>query len=372
MTFVLAAAPPAFAHALLLQAAPAPGALLTAGPATVELTFSEPVTAAGPGLTVLAPSGRPAGRGAARGAGNRLTLPVTTAEEGTYLVRWEVIAQDTHPSRGQFTFSIGHTGPAPAGDELGRDVGAVSPLGLLLQAAARWLHFLGLALGFGVVAFQVLLRSPPDVRLDRLVSAGIVLLVLAEPLALAAQAASLGLPPQDLVATSFGRAAGLRLGGALLLWAVAGAVRQAGRGRPAVLALGAAVVLADGLAGHRIVGLPDLAAFLLGAVHESAMAVWLGGLAAVVTVGEGVRRFAPVAAAAFSVLVLSGALLALAHLRAPSDVPGTTYGTVLAVKVAAVAAASLVAWLGTRRGEAAALTGVVALAGLLVSLPPPR
>lgn len=371
---VIALAPsrPVFAHALLVASDPAPGAVLQSAPSEVSLRFSEPVTAAGAGLSVLAPSHRPAGRGAARATGTRLSVALAASEEGTYLVRWEVIAQDTHPSRGELTFSIGRVGPAPTSDELRADIGAVSPVGLGLQASARWLHFLGLALGFGVVAFQVLAWPAPSRRLDRLVMAGVVLLALAEPMALAGQSASLGLPPQDLVASSFGRAAALRLGGALLLWAAAGAVRMAGRGRPGLLALGGAVTLADGLAGHRIAGLPDLGAFALGAVHEAAMAVWMGGLAALLAVREGTERFRWIAAGALAMLVVSGALLAAAHLRSFADLAATPYGAVLAVKVAALGGVLVFAWMRARRGEGAALAGVLALAGLLVSLPPPR
>jgi len=189
---------------------------------------------------------------------------------------------------------------------------------------------------------------------------------------LAAQAVSLELPPQDLIASSFGRVLGLRLGGAFLLWTAVGAVREAGRGRPLMLGLGAAIVFADGLAGHRIVGLPDVAAFALGAVHEAAMAVWVGGLVALLVVREGARRFGQVALACFLTLVASGALLALAHLRGPGDLIASAYGFVLAFKVAAVAAAALIALLGARRLEALALSGVLVLAALLVSLPPPR
>jgi putative copper export protein len=72
------------------------------------------------------------------------------------------------------------------------------------------------------------------------------------------------------------------------------------------------------------------------------------------------------------VLAVSGAAMALAHLRGPGDLLGTAYGSVLAVKVLAVGAAATIAGLGARRLEAAALAGVLALAGLLVSLPPPR
>jgi copper transport protein len=330
------------------------------------------VSAAGPGLSVVAPSGRLVNRGSVHATGQQLGVRVSATEQGTYLVRWAVVAQDTHPSRGQFTFSVGRPGPAPAADNLGGDVGAVSPGGLLLQALGRWLHFAGLALGFGTLAFQVLVRPERDRRLDRLLLAGVVLLALAQPVALAGQAASLGLPPQDVLASSFGRALGLGLGGALVLWAASGAVREAGRGRAAVLALGIPVVLADGLAGHRIAGVPDLAAFVLGGVHEAAMAVWVGGLVAFLVLREGGRRFGLIALGCVVTLVLSGGLLALAHLRSPADVGSSAYAAVLAVKTIAVAATALVALLGARRVEAAALAGVLALAALLVSLPPPR
>jgi copper transport protein len=365
----------ALAHASLVAADPPPGALLARAPAAITLRFSEPVTPAGPGLTVVAPSGRLL-QTRLQVAGTRMAASFSGAAEGTYLVRWEIIASDTHPSRGQFTFSVGRTSAVPAGDSLGADVGAVSPAGLLLQGLARWLHFLGLALTFGVIAFRVL--ALPDAapgqaaRLDRLVGAGIALLLVAEPVALIAQAASLGLVATDLLASSFGRVLGLRLGAALLLWAAVGAVRQAGRGRAAVLALGVGLTLVDGLAGHRLSGLPDAAAFALSATHEGAMAVWVGGLAGVLATHAGAARFGRVALVALGVLTLSGAALALSHLRGPGDLAGSTYGVVLVVKVVAVGAAAAIAGLGARRPEAVALAGVLALAGLLVSLPPPR
>jgi copper transport protein len=385
----------ALAHASLVGADPSPGAVLTAAPAAITLRFSEAVTAAGPGISVIAPSGQPVGGGTVRVAGTAMTAPFRFAGEGTYLVRWQVIAADTHPSRGQLTFSVGHASPAPAGEDLSADVGAVSPAGLLLQALGRWLHLLGMALAFGVVAYRAVvlpdppheIRTPPPRfrgdpgeakagparRLDRLLGAGVALLIAAEPVALAGQAVSLGVVAGDLVVSSFGRVLGLRLGGALLLWAALGAVREAaGRGRAAVLALGAGLALVDALAGHRIAGWPDAAALVLSATHEGAMAVWAGGLAAVVVAGVGAARFGRLALGSFGVLVASGAVLALAHLRGPADLVATTYGAVLAVKVAAVAGAAAIAGLGARRVEAAALAGVAALAGLLVSLPPPR
>jgi len=363
------------AHASLVAADPTPGAVLATPPATIALRFSEAVTAAGPGISVIAPSGRPVGTGPVRVSGATMSAAFHAAGEGTYLVSWQVISVDTHPSRGQLTFSVGHASAVPAGDNLSSDVGDVSPAGLLLQALGRWLHLIGMAFAFGVIAFRAAVLpdsgTGPERRLDRLVTAGVALLIIAEPVALAGQAVSLGVVAGDLVVSSFGRVLGLRLGGAMLLWAALSAVREAGRGRSALLALGAGLALVDALAGHRIAGWPDVAAFLVSATHEGAMAVWAGGLAAVLVARTGAARFGRLALGSFGVLVASGALLAVVHLRGPGDLVTTTYGSVLAVKLVAVGAAAAIAGLGARRLEAAAVAGVVALAGLLVSLPPP-
>ena len=122
------------------------------------------------------------------------SAPVDSTEQGTYLVEWKVVAQDTHPSRGTYTFSVGRPTPTHAGLETASDLGTVAPLGLLLQALGRWLHLLGFALAFGAYAFQLLLLGEPDPgpRLRRLLYLGIALLVVAEPVALAGQTASFG------------------------------------------------------------------------------------------------------------------------------------------------------------------------------------
>lgn len=366
---------PVLAHAWLVTADPAPGSLLPAPPAAVALRFSEPVTAAGNGITIVAPSGRTVGAGRVQAAGPRLRLPFHAAGDGTYLIRWQVIAADTHPSRGQFTFSLGHSSTPPASEDLGADVGAVSPAGLLLQGLARWMHFVGLALGFGVVAFRLLAlpEARPDQarRIGQLMGLGAGLLLLAEPVALAAQAMSLGVLAGDLLASSFGRILGLRTGGAILLWAAGAAIRETGRGWTALLGLGGCLCLVDGIAGHSVAGLPYLAGLVLSGVHEAAMALWIGGLAAALAVREG-AAFTRVAAVSLAVLALSGLAMALAHLRGPADLVSSAYGLVLAAKVLAVTVVVAVGLLGRRRLEGLALAGVLALAGLLVSLPPPR
>ncbi len=301
------------------------------------------------------------------------------------------MAQDSHPSRGSYTFSIGSPGPPPPGDPVPHDVGSVSPPGLLLQALARWLHFIGLALTFGVLAFQFLvLREPvPASRLRPLVLAGLLLLILSEPLALVGQAVSLGGPDSpslaSLLGSSFGRLLALRLGTALALWGLLGALEE-GRWRAVALvaALGGGLAVVDGLGGHSIGSGPAVPlAYLLTAAHVAAMAVWVGGIASLVAMGEGdgraswLRRFAPLAALATGILILTGGLLAFAHLERLSDLAYSAYGLTLSAKVIAVGAALLAAGLGLRgprstRPELVTVLGVLALAGLLASLPPIR
>jgi copper transport protein len=363
------------AHARLLISDPAPGAVLDTLPATVDLVFSEPVTPAGRGINVYGPDGRLASNGSARARGEGLTVGISGSLAGTYAVVWTVIASDTHPSRGEFTFSLGHTSPVRAPGIGSGDVGLVSPIGLVLQALGRWMHFAGYALGFGAATYALFVARDP--RPLRLAGVGVALLLVAEPLALFAQTASLD-PSQTFdgdaltgaLASPFGRVLGLRLGAALLLWAVLGALRQAAWLRWAIPGLGIALALVDATAAHATPALPQPLGLTLNAMHVAAMGIWLGGVAAFVIAPS--RGFARVAGWSLGLLVLSGAALALLHFNSPLELATTPYGAALAVKLPLVAVALFFAWRARHRWELAALLVVIAAASVLVSLPPPR
>lgn len=394
---LLLLAGPGLAHAGVATADP-PGGVLVEAPPRVTLTFSEPVTPVGRGVAVWSPSGRQVATNLTQPGAAVLVAQVDARERGTYLVVWRVIASDTHPSRGSYTFSVGTAGPPPeVGGLPTGDVGAVSPLGLLLQVLGRWLHLGGYALAFGALAFAVFALgeapgSPAERACRRLSVAGIVILVLAEPVMLVAQALSLGALDGQVVAAILaspsGRILALRLGAALLLWALLGAALESRRRVAWIgcLALGVALAFVDAAASHGTRAIPAALGLVLNAAHELAMAGWLGGFAALVAVlrlaaaadrRPLLARFGRLAAVSTAVLVLTGALLAIAHLRSPLDLLTSTYGVVVAIKVVGVAGALLAAFLGLRAGrswraEAAGMAGVLALAGLLVSLPPPR
>ena len=211
----------------------------------------------------------------------------------------------------------------------------------------------------------------------RFAGAGVVLLLVAEPLALLAQTASLD-PSQVLdgdsltsaLASPFGRVFGLRVAAALVLWAVLGALRQAPWLRWAIPSLGVALALVDATAAHTTPALPQPLGLALNAVHIFTMGIWAGSLAAFAVAPA--SGFGRIAAWTAVLLILSGAALALLHFGQLRELMGTPYGITLLIKVPLVAVALYLARLGRHRWELAALMLVLAAAAVVVSLPPPR
>ena len=338
--------------------------MLEAAPAEVTLVFTERVTPAGAGIRVYSPSGRQvAGVVTSRDAA--LTAPLQADERGTYVVAWQVFAVDTHPSRGTFAFSVGASSANPYSSLLGgAEAGTATPLGLGLQALAHLVHFCGLALAFGVAAYRFVGRGGPS--LGRLIAAGVVLLVVAEPLGFVAQLASLSFDTDTAVAvlgSTFGRLLGLRLAAALAAWTLL----ATGRSWPLV-AVGAADAVLDGLAAHGIGGAP-LVGQLVVAAHVSAMAAWTGGLVAYLRAPD--PRFPRYAAVTFGAALVSGLVLALAHTGFGTALAGTDYGRALLVKMAIVLVAGGLAVKRRHRIEVVAAAAAVAAATIVAALPPP-
>jgi len=366
LALVLALVPrAAWAHAVLFGSDPSPDAVLGAPPASVTLTFSETVIPAGKGIKVFSPSGRQVA-GPVRVEGHMLRATISSTETGTYVVTWQALAADTHPSRGAFSYVVGQPSANPyLAAVSGGEIGTATPLGFVLQALARWIHFLGIALTFGIIAYEVVTRREP--RLRRLAVIGVVLLIAAEPVALVAQLASLSFDGDTAIAvlaSPFGRLLGLRLGVAFLVWAL-----LALDSPWPVLGLGGVMALIDGASAHAIAGLSG-AGLLLDAIHVAAMGVWVGGLAALLLAPN--RRFRPYAIGTLAVAIGTGLLLALAHLGSPGALVTTGYGSALLVKSAIVAVVVAMAVLGRRGIETSVAILLLVMAAVVVSLPPPR
>ena len=106
--FVLAAAAPVAAHALLDHAVPAVGATIAGSPPAIELTFSEDVEPAFSSIEVTNSDGA---KVETKGSPEHpqsglLTLAVPTLPPGSYVVHWKVVSVDTHTTEGTFRFRI--------------------------------------------------------------------------------------------------------------------------------------------------------------------------------------------------------------------------------------------------------------------------
>jgi putative copper export protein len=154
-----------------------------------------------------------------------------------------------------------------------------------------------------------------------------------------------------------------------------------GKGLVAVPAVLAALVLP--LSGHA----SGAGAVSVDALHVLSAAMWGGGILALVTLRppEGwrsaearqlVERFGRVAVIAFAITALTGFFRATEQLDEVSQLWTTTYGVVLALKVAAVLL--LIAWsTAWRRGwapawaEGALAVLILLLTAVLAAIPPP-
>jgi len=374
---------PASAHATVVTTSPAEDARLPDAPADVVLTFSEGVSVGAGYARVLGPGGDRVDTGAASVTDQALTVPLRSdLPDGSYVVTWRVVSADSHPVSGAYAFVVGD-GPlvpattADAGDDVDPVVGAALP-------AVRGLGYLGLALALGVPVFLVTCwpggwasRLMRRLTLGGVAAVGVTaLLTVALQGPYSAGTGTGGLLDPQLLATTtssaFGATVLLRAVLSLLFGAVLAAVfRRSGPPlRPLLVVagvLGSGLVLTTAAVGHPLAGsLPGLAVAITS-VHVAAMAVWLGGLVALLAgllrpgvpadeVGRALPGFSRIAFTAVSALVVSGVLQSVREVGSPAALVSTTYGRVLVAKlglvllVLAVAGVSRV-WVQQRLGR---------------------
>jgi copper transport protein len=364
----LAGAGSAAAHAVLISSDPGQGAVVAAAPATVSLTFSEPVVVAAEGIRVFGPDGAQLDTGRAAALGRASTVGVglrSGAERGTYTVAWRVMSADSHPVAGGFTFSVGH----PSAH---RAAGTTQPSGStaigVIYGIARAAAFASFALLVGSIAF-VLLCWPGaiargDVRHIMLVGwAGLLATTMVSLLLQGPYGYGLGadriFDPVIFSATVDSRF-GTALTGRLLLLALTGGYlvllcgwlghfARRGHGWFGALGVGLAVGLAStwAAAGHAAAGRQSALALPVDVVHLLAMGVWLGGLvtlavilrpgAASAEVPAAVYRFSPIATGSVVLLISTGSYQSWRQLGSWAAFGSTDYGRLLLVKLVIVA-----------------------------------
>jgi copper transport protein len=384
------------AHAYLVDSDPPAGARLASAPARVVLRFSEDFVSGSARTSLRTADGgridlpRPVERGAT------IVQQLPRGLRGIYVLSWTLLSGDGHPAEGSLPFSVGATGALPAAT-------ASSGPTQWPEVTASWLFFAGLALALGgILSERLVWRAPPVAApvgfgIGVAVGAGVATFVL-----LAADRAHGGLAAvldgSTLHAVSTSRPGALTIGtiACLLVGAVLVAVRRPLVALVPLAASGALVALR----GHVGTG-GDRWATLADAVHLLAAAAWTGALAHLVLVlaaaaalgsaaSVPVRRYAELALPTVLVVLGTGALTALAEFRDLPSVLDTGYGRTLLVKSALVLVAlglALASRLFVLRAnpdvdvpllrrlalpELGVLAAVLAAAGLLANLAPPR
>lgn len=360
----LVAAGPASAHATVVATDPADGARLTAAPAAVTITFSEPVGLGSGYLRVTDAQAQAVSTGDPThpdSDGARLQAQLTKGlADGSYLISWRVVSEDSHVIAGSARFVVGD---GPLLDFGGASTGDAKREISILAGVARWAGYAGLALLGGLWLLFVSVPSARAAqRADAIAWTGWAAAVASAIGGILAQgAASSGRGLGSLLdasqidatlATSYGRLhcwelIALGLLGVLLPQVVRAASEERRQGAPeAAGLLLLAVISTVSASGHAAAASPRLLALAADALHLGAASVWLGGLIVLLAVvlphqdpldaQRAIRAFSPVAATAIAVLVVTGTYQAWRETRSLDALGGTSYGRLVIIKVALV------------------------------------
>ncbi|MEV6190824.1 copper resistance protein CopC [Streptomyces sp. NPDC051920] len=349
----------ASAHAALTGTDPQEGSVLKSAPRRVTLTFSESIGLFDDSFRVLDPENRRVRTGEPEHADGRsdtagVTLP-RGLRDGTYTVAWRVVSADSHPVSGAFTFSVGKPSATPA--PLPPTAG--DPVSSALYDIARYAAYSGLALLIGAVTFVLACGFPGSLR--RLLVTGwwillgstFALLLLRGPYERGTGVSEV-FDPDGLSDTLASRPGIVLVTRLALLAAVAfvpprvfAGGRGAGRGAVALGVLfSLALAVTWAAAEHASAGIQVPAAMVSTVLHLLAMAVWLGGLAALLTALHRpaepvppavVTRFSRLALTSVAVLAVTGVYQSWRGLGSWDALTSTAYGRLLVLKVVLVA-----------------------------------
>lgn len=346
--------PIAQAHAALISAEPADGALLKVFPAQATLRFNEPVAPLV--FKLVAPDGatQQLEHIAADNSGLHIDLP-TQARHGSYALSWRVVSADGHPVGGTLVFSMGESSAANAG---------IAPAETLLRPAiwlARVALYLALFFGVGGALFRAFMGGA-EAEVMRWPRRALWLGVVAIPICFALQGLdALDAPWRSVFGVSVWRAAlntsyAITLALALLSLMMAWMALAASRIRfirfsAAIAALLLGLALAA--SGHASAAPPQWLARPAVLLHGIAIAAWLGALLPLLVLLRGDDKQITQALRIFSrrilfvviVLIATGITLALLQVDRLDSLWRSDYGKILLAKLALVAALfMLAAW----------------------------
>jgi copper transport protein len=376
----------ASAHALLESSSPTRGAQLTTAPGQVNFTFNEPVEASLGAVRVFNTTGdqvqtddleRPGDNADSVGAGLPGDLP-----DGLYTATYHVVSADSHPVSGGITFTIGEPGKDSTAFTQGKTISellAESKAGKVTEVAFwadRWVGYLAIALAVGALAWMLLVWGPlsntPGVdrrlverRFSRLILISGAAGLLASLVAIIFQGAigagtsfwqafGSGIPG-EVIHTRFGTVMLVRS----VAWLVLIGLVWFGRGRfsrpgpvPVLACIaGFALAASSAFAGHASIRDPAWLLIPSDIIHVVAMAVWTGGLAAMLALLPVATRqlpepadrtvlltratlgFSALALAAVALIAVSGSVQAIVEVGSLPDLIVTQFGRAVLIKI---------------------------------------
>lgn len=338
----------AWGHALMTAADPAPGSNLGTAPAAVTLTFTERPDARLSSINVLDSSGRSVTRGSVRAVPSnplQLTVALATLPKGVYTVSWRTVsAVDGHLASGSFGFGVGASPPTANGTGGATSAGEsnLSPVGV----GGRWLLLIGLIGLLGAAFVALVVHAVPRALVLRILLTAWGLAVVGTIVVIADQMVDAGIGPGQLLGTSLGSAALLRLAPLVLtgIGVLAVGVRRLDeRIGIGTLAAGALFgMLGEALTSHAAASL-SAAPFEIGVqwLHLAAVGMWMGGLAMLLislaprpsdATARAVSRYAWTATAGIAIVAVTGVLRAISELSAPEQLVTTGFGLLLLAK----------------------------------------
>ena len=411
----------ASAHATVESSSPADGQSLPTSPSEISITFSEPVSTASGGLSILNADGNHVDAGKSQITNGRtlVTEIPQSLSDGTYVATYRVLSADGHPVSGSFLFGVGSGAvdrsaqPPSSGDRLWEIIGGVS----------RALMYLAALIAAGVAFFLAFIHDHDDDRwrIVPFVRIGSILALFSAIGVVMSQAALLtGKGAGAITDTNVLRdVLNQNLGWSLALMMIGlAAVHLSTDITKKVVSQsfafygGLAVTISFAVWGHATELAPRAVSLVADAVHATAAALWLGGLIGLVMVltlrsAETVRstagiisRFSRMAFWSVIALAIAGLTLTVTGSDASLDaIVTTTWGQLVLAKVGLTLIVVIIAawnrrtlvpslttptetgndlslrWatlLRTVRTEALVLVVVVCLTAVLVNIPPAR
>lgn len=370
---LLLLAAPAGAHAVVVGSDPADGSRLASAPAQVTIRFDEPVGLDLGYLRVVDSTGRRVDSGSAThpaGDGTAISVALRSGlGDDSYLASYRVTSADSHPIAGSIRFVVGDgalTGGSGFSGAAPDDATVSASL-----ATSHWLSFAGVGLvGGSWLLFWLWPAGRRRLAVRRLIWTGwtaAVLGALGEFLLQGPYAAGTGVGSAwraNLIDATLHADSGQLLSVRMLLIGLVGGVltllfaeqRSAGRAGwlpEAAAVLGAGIVITYAASGHSQSANPRWLAVLVDALHLTAMVLWLGGLAVLLTAGfsglrsaepadddgdlaelsAGLPVFSRVALGCVCTLAVTGTIQAWREIGAVDAITSTRYGQLVLIKV---------------------------------------